>query len=239
MQLRFPLSRLALAVTLAAGAGSAGAQTVLAQHQGATNPLDQGWELAADTGGLAGEVLDGGAPAWSVVDSSTAAGLLYYRHELDATTLTAGWSMQARVRVTQTHATAFGSPFFGVNVGGLGYNLYFGSRDGSSLELRPFDLGANLSLPDLATGYVDLRLDRQPGAGAVSVWVNGVLAMSNFAGHASDSGTYALWGAGASAQTGGANFSLIQVTAVPEPGTWALWLGGIAALAALHRRRLA
>lgn len=238
MQHHHSLNRLALAAALAVGAASAGAQTVLAQHQGASNPLDQGWAIFASTGGAGVPVNDAGTPAWQVVDTSTFAGLLQYADHIDPVALAPGWTLDVRARVADLHSTANSSAFFGVVYQGISFSVFFGSRDGSTLELRPYDIGSDISLPGLAAGYVDYRLSYDPVTASATLSVNGTVVSSGFAGFAVPSnGTYAQFGVGASPWTGGANFNKVAVTAVPEPGTWALWLGGIAALAALRRRR--
>ena len=90
------------------------------------------------------------------------------------------------------------------------------------------------------TFTLDLEgINRWPGFNAVALLTNAGVLSSNLDVAASSFGFYMGNGDGTSIRSMTAGLSSLAVTAVPEPGSWALMLAGMAAVGVCARRRKA
>jgi len=227
---------LALALLLT-GVSQAARSQVAYRHQGANNPINEGWGVTpGDTGaGIAETALNpdpvGGLDAWAIDDTSTASSTrLRYEVPLSAIQLgdsdVRGWTLRLILRVVEPAGAAVDAVDASIitevseGPGDRRYALIFGTDpagDGdpvvsvfggpSSVSSGP----SSYTLEGVGDTYQEYRMTVDPVTGLATVWVGGVPRISSYAGV--DAGTVAPrlnWGSGQSNSTGRAHYHLVE-----------------------------
>ena len=215
----------------------------LAAHAGNADPLSEGWSrFPGDGSSSEGPVVDGSTPAWRISDPSTAGGSYLWNYKTlpaaqDALAASAGWTLDADVRVTAPGAAPLGSTFIGFGTGNTQYGLLIAASAAGDMTLTAIDEGAaaadwrSATIVGAAAGYHDYRLVYDPATTSVDVFFDGALRIGGWTSGSTDFLVGPQWGMGASGYTGAADFASYRVSAVPEPGSLALMLAGVTLLA--------
>jgi len=200
---------------------------VLVRHEGSALPLEQCWLLGGDGIDVAqGAVSDDGVDAWFIDDNSEEGGsTLAYRWMLTQEQAdegnSIGWTLAARLRIVELPdgpliGAPSGSPGISYRDGTTLWQVHFGSQDSAD--------PAALLLTDCCThntngiliplddaGYHLFELVYDPAGESVSVCVDGLECASGWQGFPwTTANPHVVWGAFSTADTGHANFNLVQ-----------------------------
>jgi hypothetical protein len=212
---------------------------------------DQFWiHAGAGPSGVWSAINDSGTPAWQI----NSVGLVspnysHYRVEPTAADIADGnangWVLEARVRVPTANQGLGGGSMAGYGVAShsKAWFMDFGSdADGDPMvgvwtADGHFDT-TTYTLQAAGSGsYHTYELVYDPVARSADIFVDGVERISNYTGYSPYSGTFVVWGDGASGDDGVVNFNSVEWRTVPEPVTVGLLvLGGGLVLIRRHRR---
>jgi hypothetical protein len=196
--------------------------SVLMQHSGATDPINEGWvgTSGAGPGSLpagdvaTGSIDDNGTAAWFVDDSSTRPyGMYLYYHEMDNSDvvdgLNRGWSMDVTLRVVDIPDTVDASVLSAVSYNNHIFSLSFGSQaDGDPIVRLGRAGGPEYVLEGAGDGYHNYSLRYDPEHHNADLFVDGIEVLSDFEGTSySLSVSRLMWGSLSSFDTGHGNFS--------------------------------
>jgi len=216
------------------------ASILVAQHVGATDPANEGFDVSfsgdAQTGPVIGDL---GHDAWSI---DLDGGVAIYRHFLTVAEQTnaasAGWTMSLRLRVVEFPVTypqdGMIARFY---TGTRLFSLVFGAEsDGDPVVHADESSGTrSFALDDSGIGYHDYVLTFDPGAGTAALFVDGVEQADDLIGRPLGSAARFDWGGGQT--TAHANWNEASLAIVPEPSTLAMIGAGIPCVLRGVRRR--
>jgi len=250
MRTRMSPSLLVAAVFAATSSASAEPYATVIRHFGTNDPTgSEGWTADAEVEGEFGPVLDvGGVPAWFTDDSSsTVESGAYYVKYLSAIQLAqaaeSGWRLAFRVRVVDVPDFAsrqFGGVMLHYADGTRIWMLHLGSEaDGDPTVFAVG--GETLTLQGGGAGYHLYELVVDPGDGTTDLFVDGIEQISDLSAELSSIAPTVGWGNSSGADTGHANYNLVefQLGAQPIPSLngWGqasvvallLWVGVVCA----------
>lgn len=216
---------------------SAHAATLLFSHAGAVNPTTEGWTFSGgvQTGAIINDQQTG-VDAWKVYEQGgTNAGT--YNKTFTTTqladALVTGWTLDATIRyvppdplvATILNNNAWCTVLMDEGVTGKRdlYGLYFGNDAQGNTLVR---LYAGATTYTVGPGYHDYRISWDPGTQLASLFIDGELKLTDYAGGTIDNtGTSRVyWGDNtttAATPGRGAHYSYVGLTvgtaAVPEP----------------------
>jgi len=230
---------LALCVMFAGLANAA----IVVEHQGANDPLTEGWTGHRLTDGVGIEVGpiidDGGYDAWKINDIPDSEG--GYLGDISSADLTAGWKLSAEIRLPADNQDRNGTVVFGANMRNYANNgnhrlwLEIGQYDGVP-EVAYFGTGS-VRLDGFDNGYHLYEIIFDAATSTADLFVDGIeiTALADYAGKDEGYGEgYVFFGSDAGGNTGQAYYSSVVFETVPEPMTMALLgMGGLF----LRRRR--
>ena len=231
---------LVLFATAVMSAISQANSATIALHQGAAEPLTEGWTNVyydAITNILtSGNVSPGvavdpitddmGFDAWQVNDNSTASfsngGYVY---ELSATeletALSNGFRLTTRLRVVDTLDAVEGSISVHFSTGGTRWQMIFGSDDNGDPTVTLADddtskLGPSFTLEGSGGGYHLYDLVYDPVSATASLFVDGVERLTGYDGRdgrsLADMAPVVFWGSGQDNDTGEAQYNLVELS---------------------------
>ena len=248
------------AALMACALGSAAQAATLYVHEGAANPVTEGWSAHTGTGGgtTASAVYKdavSGFEAGAVGDNATAYDAVRYCYESLTEAQTdegnlAGWRLSLRLRIVNvpdgfTSVSGFGlaSTIAATYRDGVrDWYLGFGTQaDGDPLIRLPNNNATPWAFEGGGSGYHLYELLYDPSLGSADLFIDGIERVSNIIANTSVySGRSVLWGATTSPDTGEGRFSSVRFETAPAvvPVPAAMWLLGSAlgSLAALRRR---
>ena len=190
-----------------------------------TSPGTLGQNTAAiEVGPLSADPIQGVA-AWGINDRSTASGsrLRYERiptlSDLDQAAVS-GWTLRLRLRVANEADVTAGAADatdaailveFSEGPGGQRYALEFGADTDGDAIVRLFGDGRQFVSEGEGSVYHLYELAFDPGAGTASLFVNGELRLSGYAGAAAQTVAARVnFGSGASSGTGRGHYALVE-----------------------------
>ncbi|NUM35281.1 MAG: hypothetical protein HUU50_12095 [Candidatus Brocadiae bacterium] len=231
------------------------ADTVVVQHNGANNPATEGWYLRLERWSSASPIYnDQGYNAWRIYDESTSSGTHQYAYDISSAlaveSAQLGWTMSMRIKVMSLNAPNDSIYMAYIDHNSRLWHMRFGSSGSNPMA----QLYTGPGLYD-GPGYVvqggqnqyhlyELKYD--PDKNAADLYVNGLLAISNYNG-VNMVGMQPLlsWGANHESGTGSASYNLVSFSQhpeetpepepqVPEPGVLIYML--IACIFSLYRK---
>ena len=251
---RVAISILAAVILLASGASRARAGQVLALHQGATDPTTEGFTAGPRVGSWAVGPLanDLGLPAWKITSLSLSSQYAYVAPGLTSPQLaeiaSQGFTLTMVARVLQNGlAPAYTSSdpvtiaAALVSYAGVRWEIDLGmNSNGDMVAVLPTTVdiggpgdsyrsfGQSYTLTGSGSTYHDYQLLYNPSTDSASLYIDGVLRLSNYTGETNFYYDTALAWAGLSGGQG--NFNLVQVqtglASVPEPSSVVLMCTG-------------
>ena len=239
-------------LALFALAASANAALVI-EHVGDTDPLTEGWN--PDGSGAAYTlppqgIDDGGTPAWAVQDDGTGSGGAnesgYFTRENDQGSgvyltsdirndlHTNGWRVTSQIRLTTAPDSA-DDPCVHVRYagGGRSWWMRLGTDDEDNVIVNHSPDSELFGLVAGANVYHTYVMEDVDNDNNAELYVDGEL-LATFDGYGS-SHERITWGSLNKVATGSANYALVRLESLPEPGTLCLLAAG--GLALLRRRR--
>ena len=246
---------IAIAIILLFNVSHLQAYIVVFEHLGNTNPVSEGWNLNINSGGniSVGPISESGINAWKVYDTSAALSTTggYWRTPSQAqlTQAALGWELKVTVRTfdpsTGYYPHTIYADFYDKN---KDWQMYFWQDSANRQFVKlvtglditdpnnPKVLGPIFEVTNNPSAYHTYSLRFNPGDNKADLFVDGALAISDYAGRTSSSpDAIVSWGAGASNATGKGHYSLVQFQVVPIPG--AVWLLGSGLIGLLGLRR--
>lgn len=219
---------------------SAASQAVtVVEHSGATNPLIEGWNFSSTGEGLgsvgivAGDGLSS-LDAWFTDDegSNSSVSYNYSLSPADIAAMSSGWRLATRLRVADIPDPVDFGVSFQIENGERAWGITFGSNVNGDLLSQTFQ---GLALPTIVGGTNDYHLfefvDDNPVDPIVDIYIDGLLALSDYGGSASSRTLIAFGDTSTSSGSGGrAHFANVELTAVPLPATVWLLLSAIGAM---------
>ena len=205
-------------------------------HQGATEPLMEGWSNVYYDGNnilTSGNVSPGvvvdpvtgdmGFNAWQVDDNSTASFTNGgYAYELSATeletALSNGFRLTTRLRVVDTLDAVEGSISVHLSTGSTRWQMLFGSDDNGDPTVTLADeanskLGPSFTLEGSGGGYHLYDLLYDPVSATASLFVDGVERLTGYDGRPfSEIAPYLFWGSAQDNDTGKARYNLVELS---------------------------
>jgi hypothetical protein len=226
-------------LTLAAVALANGTQIAL--HEGSNDPETEGWTRErsfsnVDTFPISND-LGSGIDAWAVYDNGFSDG--YYQYNLTpeqgALASTFGWKLTTTIRVVDFVEL---SPTDSATKVGFGsYDLKFGALSDGTPQVSVYGISDILTLNGLDSGYHLYELVFDPSENNADLFVNGYLQASDLISTTTASPANVMFGStvgngeGGVGATGRANYSLVNLQAVPEPNSIVLVIAGLLAAA--------
>jgi len=209
------------------------ADTVLASHQGANDPLQEGFSLFMQRGIVGPLTNDFGRDAWTVFSSGAP---VSYSRSLTAgdQNLLAGadWSFSATLRLLRTPNVSM--YFFS------GTERFFVEFDQES-DGDPITHTRSSTRPVWVysgggSGYHDYQLQYHASSGVASLLVDGVERVSDITGEPGWAWWGVIWGAYSQASHGSYSYwNTVTLTVVPEPASGTLLALGALGLLLLRR----
>ncbi|MDJ0844720.1 PEP-CTERM sorting domain-containing protein [Crocosphaera sp.] len=208
-------------------------------HEGANNPVDEGWTKRVVSSGnnvTVNPVIDDlglGIDAWSVDDNVRGgqSGIYYVTGvaDLDATeVLTQEWTLTGRLRVIDRYTGTFGlaSIGFGMRLNNRIWQLFFTQASNGDPIVRlgtGGGAGRDINLTGFGNGYHTYELSYDPETVSTTLTVNGMEMFTNYTGFSSPgNGVGFSFGSYSNYDDGQGNYNLIKFEvgqAVPEPLT--------------------
>ena len=226
---------------------------ILVQHLGSTDPETEGWALtntgvdASSIGALTPDT--GYEDAWMFNDDSASA-RAYYLNDLTTTQMetldwsNVDWQLDARLRVTSYDTMDYRCPTVhfvtpgAYNETGKDFIMDFGAdAEGNAIVQLTGLSGTNTITLDSGSYHdYSLRYDASTGTASLYIDGSGTAALSGYTGSTKHSGysattSFVRFGSTSTGSIGGANYSLVQFSVVPEPSTAALLGLGVLAFA--------
>jgi hypothetical protein len=224
--------------------------SIVAQHEGSSDPLIEGWTTWGPGFSVSvGGINDGGTPAWMVNDSSTAVNtFLFYRRPLtlaEATDAAAiGWNLSTTIRVpSSTRPEDSFSPAVHYYDGATNWTMGFNVDSGNTVVqlVNGYSNFANSVETTLGPKYTltgnsiynkfELRFD--PLSSTADLFINGVERISNYAGITDGNlfgppgARHVQWGALSQTDSGHGNFNAVSFeinsAVVPECTSLVIW----------------
>lgn len=232
------LSACILVLLLGGGTANAG---IIFSHYGNTDPTTEGWTQAANGATFGPVTNDGGVNAWNVTDSgvNTGGGYVVVPNAAQvANGNSLGWVLRANLRVLGATMGLHEDMMVLYRDGVTSWDVRFGLQsDGDPIVYLalpgPNSGWLSYALEGVGSTYHLYELMYDPVALNADLFVDGIERISNYAGYSLNQ-TQIFWGAGSTADTGAANYNLVQftepTTAVPEPSTLALFAAGLLSL---------
>ncbi len=168
---------------------------VFTLHEGANNPISEGWTQNVVGSGVAvGAVtndLGQGIDAWFVDDNVRGgqSGLFYTigLPELDVAEVnTQGWTYRGNLRIIDTFTGTFGlgSIGIGIGVGNRAYTLFFSQNNGVPIVRRRTNPGQGIitTLTGFDNGYHTYELSYDPDTASTTLEVDGIEIFSGYTG---------------------------------------------------------
>jgi len=216
---------------------------ILANHAGATDPTTEGWTKANGGLGLGttGSVFNDGASmldAWSTDDDGSDSNLGFNQDLTPVlSTLASGWTYQVQLRVVDVPDPLDFGVSAQVETGGRAYLMTFGTNASGDVLVNLQGVGQVATITGGSNDYHLFEfIETDTSMIDLEFRIDGSF-VTNYVGVAS-SRALAAWGdTSFSPGSGGqGNYARVTLTAVPEPGTALLLLGGLAIC--VSRRRL-
>ncbi len=223
----FVLSFVSIALYSAEGQGQ-----IVIQHTGYNDPLSEGFTIHSfGAVQVAGVTNDSGYNAWATLFSGS--GVVYSANVGNLTG--SDWVLSVTVKIAATNANPYGSVFdAGISTGTSSIGMAFGAdSNGNQLVLiqRYGEFAIN------GSSYNNYQLVYDATANAASLWINGMQKLSGITGFVPSIATLS-WGGGyQSPSSYQANWNLVSLEIVPEPGMLSLICFGGGALLYVIRRR--
>jgi hypothetical protein len=226
---------IAMAVFLLFNASHLQADTVIFQHLGDTDPVSEGWNLNINSGGniSVGPITESGSgiDAWHVYDTSTdlntTGGYWQTPSQEQLNQAALGWEYTVTVR-TFDYSTGFYpyTIFAGFYDKTKDWLMYFYQDSNGNQFVRlagdSEDSSRTFEVTNNPSAYHTYSLRFNPIENNADLYVDGALAISDFAGRNTSGAAIIQWGAGASNATGKGHFSLVQLQVVRGP--FVVWL---------------
>ena len=245
-----PMVMLAVAAAVLSGAvAERSLGDIIIQHDGDSDPVDEGWIHDARPNCTVGPVTDDlglGDNAWFTADNSTVTGSVgrYYHlltEQQGAAARDLGWSATVRVRVTETSDDPYGAVVFYLNDGLRNWILNFGS-DGSDNQLVRAQTAVGyppggINYTNSSGGYHLYEIVYDPQLATADILIDGVERISDWAGYAQANELVVRFGSAASLDAGRGNWSQVRFDIVPEPATVGLVLFGGLILLRQNKRK--
>lgn len=188
-----------LAIVAWCGTSTAG---LIVQHVGTTDPEDEGWTARPGEGDsvAVGPVHDGGTPAWSVDDNSTALNSIFlYEYAVSDADIAVGnslgWKLSTTLRVASDESLSYdGSPTVIYRDGVTSWQMNFGLNSSGDTFVRLYTGATSGPVHTIAgnSTYNVFSLHYDPDAASADLFVNGTEVISNYAGFDS-SQKWVLW----------------------------------------------
>lgn len=244
------LPYLGLVAACLAGSLSAHGQVII-QHNGSTDPATEGFTLSGNE--LESNSLTIGAvttpeAAWEISNDGTdALSRAFYQYNFTTANFNlanaAGGlllSTRIMVPVANQSITDSGSlvDFQTANAfspGQARYSIRFGSNADGHLLVR---LGSQTTIDVGAGGFHDVDLFVSADDGLSQLIINGTMVLENIAGSSANIPGSLRFGGIAAGHAGSTYFGEVTITAVPEPATVALIMGGLVLVWVCVRRKL-
>jgi hypothetical protein len=154
--------------------------TILVQHSGSENPMNEGFTLNIGSGILVGAATnDLGMNAWATTATSGGIGLFGYQQLLtpdqQAQVMGSDWTMSVTVRIIQSSDTNQ-HVFAAFKTGSQGFGLEFGmNSDGDPfVQVNESSLSPIYTLTGAGSSYNNYDLLYNAANNTASLWVNGV-----------------------------------------------------------------
>jgi hypothetical protein len=215
-----------------------GQGTVIAQHSGGADPIEEGFTLKrAGNPSLAPVMNDLGLDAWSV-NLNSLSDIAQYSSRLTAQQGTdaegEGWVLSLTLRVVEPFNSPTFATFASFHTGAKYFSLLFGAlATGDPMVTLN---GTRYTLVGAGSGYHSYQLKYDSGMRQAGLWMDGSY-VADSAGFADPSSPLLVWGADQhDVPAAHANWSEVSLSIIPEPSCVVLLCCGALLLAASRLR---
>lgn len=219
-------------------------EITLAQHNGLSNPLTEGFLRGMNGTPVVGSVTnDMGYDAWAI-RFPYPSGLSYARYFSNEDLSESDWVLSVTAQFL-THANNVSGTFTaGIATGTDFFSLFFGAQQDGDQSVRVLGNGSftpDYILEGAGSGYHNYELRYSAANRTVDLWVDGAQIYNDLEGQPSTSSPYLAWGGNnpfSNLETIEGRWNLIELSVVPEPSTAALLVLGAVLTGLLRTSRL-
>jgi hypothetical protein len=218
-----PNFRLCLLAALLAAASSNHAQEVLLHHQGATDPVSEGFSLVLTPHGFVGPTNNLGHDAWWVFSGGDVVAYRYLfsaaeqrRLERADAILAVTMRIQGFPNTAHTAAMAF---YHGNEAFWIGLDM---QADGDPLIRTRSSLAPIWAYEGGGSGYHDYEFRYHADTDTASLWVDGLERVNDINGDPGFAGWGVFWGSPGQGLAGSSYWNDVSLTVIPEPSSLAV-----------------
>ena len=218
-------------------------EITLAQHNGLSNPLTEGFLMGMNGTPVVGPVTNNmGYDAWAI-RFPYPSGLSYARYFSNQDLSESDWVLSVTAQFLTQSNNVSGTFTTGVATGTDFFSLFFGAQQDGDQSVRVLGNGSftpDYILEGTGSGYHNYELRYSAAHRTVDLWVDGAQIYSDLEGKPSTSSPYLAWGGNnpfSNLETIEGRWNSIELSFVPEPSIATLLVLGAMLTGLLRTKR--